>query len=135
MTEGAALYADLEREHRRIDELFGAFLAAAQAGDATAAGDAIATFDETLRRHTQTEEERLYPLLSEHRLVASSSETESDRQRRELRLEHVQIREISGMMRRLLAEKQDLAGARALAGNLARRWDAHTTREEREVFR
>jgi hypothetical protein len=51
-----------------------------------------------------------------------------------LLLEHVQIREVSGMMRRLLEEKRDLAAARALCGNLARRWEAHTAREEREVF-
>ncbi len=48
--------------------------------------------------------------------------------------EHVQIRELSGMIVRLLAEKNDLEGTRRLAPNLARRWDAHTTREERDVF-
>ena len=53
---------------------------------------------------------------------------------RELLLEHVQIREVSGMMRRLLEEKRDPAAARALCGNLASRWEAHTAREEREVF-
>jgi hypothetical protein len=53
---------------------------------------------------------------------------------RELRLEHVQVREVSAMIRRLLEEKNDLEGARRLAPNLARRWDAHTSREERELF-
>ncbi len=38
------------------------------------------------------------------------------------------------MIARLLSEKQDLEGARRLAPNLARRWDGHTEREEREVF-
>ena len=38
------------------------------------------------------------------------------------------------MIRRLLEEKGDLEGARRLSGNLARRWDAHTAREERELF-
>ena len=53
---------------------------------------------------------------------------------RQLRLEHVQIRELSGMMRRLLAGARDLEGARRLAGGLARRWDAHTAREEAELL-
>ncbi len=38
------------------------------------------------------------------------------------------------MIRHLLEEKNDLEGARRLAPNLARRWDAHTSREERELF-
>jgi hypothetical protein len=37
------------------------------------------------------------------------------------------------MMRRLLEEQSDLKGAERLAPNLARRWDAHTAREE-EAF-
>ncbi len=134
MNEGTGLAAELEREHRRLDELFGRFLGAAQGGDAVIAGEAIAEFDEALRRHTELEESRLYLRASGGKLAAPREETESDRRARELRLEHVQIREVSGMMRRLLSENGDLAGARALAGNLARRWDAHTTREERDIF-
>ena len=57
---------------------------------------------------------------------------EPERLGRELRLEHVQIRELSAMMRRLL-EQDDLAGAERLAANLARRWDAHTAREEKSL--
>jgi hypothetical protein len=52
-----------------------------------------------------------------------------------LHLEHMQVREAAAMIRRLLDEKNDLEGARRLAPNLARRWDAHTTREERDLFR
>ena len=37
-------------------------------------------------------------------------------------------------MRRMLGESEDLAGARRLFPNLARRWDAHTEREERELL-
>ena len=47
---------------------------------------------------------------------------------------HCGALELSQMILRALTERQDLAAARALAGNLARRWDAHTTREEREVL-
>jgi len=124
----------LEADHRRLDELFGAFLAAAAGGAVSESEAAIARFDEALRAHTDSEEETLYPEPRGGRLAPASGETDAKRLARELRLEHVQIRELSGMMRRLLSEKGDLPGARALAANLARRWDAHTAREEREVF-
>ena len=121
-------------EHRRLDALFGEFLGAAAAGDAGAAASAIAVFDEELRRHTALEEERLLPPAASEKLVASPGEDAATSLGRQLRLEHVQIRELSGMMRRLLADSRDLEGARRLAGSLARRWDAHTTREEAELF-
>jgi hypothetical protein len=124
----------LERDHRRLDGLFGRFLAAAGAGEPVFAAEAITDFDAALRRHTELEEEHLYPESPGGNLVPTAEEGERERLFRELRLEHVQIREISGMMARLLAEREDLAGARSLAGNLARRWDAHTAREERDAF-
>jgi hemerythrin HHE cation binding domain-containing protein len=124
----------LERDHRKLDGLFGRFLAAAAAGEAGFAARAIGDFDEALRRHTDLEERHLYPASPGAKLVPADEEGERERLFRELRLEHVQIREVSGMMARLLVEKEDLAGARSLAGNLARRWDAHTQREEREAF-
>ena len=126
----------LRREHGRLDELLGRFFGAAHAGALEAAREAIRAFDEALRRHTAEEEERIFPpassaaggkLLPNH--AKPEDETEPQRIGRELRLEHVQIRELSAMMRRLL-EQDDLAGAERLAVNLARRWDAHTAREE-----
>jgi anion-transporting ArsA/GET3 family ATPase len=125
----------LEKEHRRLDDMFGRFLAAVGAAEPAFAAHAIREFDDALRRHTKLEEEHLYPESPGKKLVAAAEE-EGDRERlfRELRIEHVQIREVSGMMARLVVEKKDLAGARALAGNLARRWDAHTVREERDAF-
>ena len=132
MTE--ELSATLAREHRDLDDRFGRFLAAAFAGETAAAFEAIAAFDDALRRHTAFEEERLYPSAPPHALAAPAEEDEIARRFRELRLEHVQVRELSGMIRRLLAEKQDLEAARRLAPNLARRWDAHTAREEKELF-
>lgn len=124
----------LTRDHRRLDDLFGRFLAALQSGDAAAAREAIERFDEALRRHTALEEEHLFPEPAGHKLAPAEREGESERRFRELRLEHVQVREVSGMIVRLLSEKQDLEAARRLAPNLARRWDAHTEREEREVY-
>jgi len=125
---------DLTREHRRLDNLFGEFLGAAQAGDAESARGAIRGFDEALRLHTAAEERGILAPPGGHKLAPSETETAAQRLHRELRLEHVQVREVSAMILRLLEEKNDLEGARRLAPNLARRWDAHTSREERELF-
>jgi len=135
MTDAAPTLATaLEAEHRELDELLGFFLAAASGEDAGAAGRAMEEFDERLREHTRREEERLYTRLPGRKLLPAETEEEEEKLSRELRLEHVQIREVSGMMRRMLGEKKDVASALALAGNLARRWEAHTVREESEVF-
>ena len=129
------LFARLTHEHRDLDQLFGRFLAALAAADPPRALEAIRTFDETLRRHTALEEEKAIPAPEGRRLVPDEAEDAARTLHRELRLEHVQVREVSAMILRLLEEKGDLEGAHRLAPNLARRWDAHTTREERELFR
>lgn len=126
----ASLPALLAADHRRLDDLFGRFLAAATPEEAAGA---IRAFDAALRRHTALEDEHLFSARRGGKLAPSEEESARERLFRELALEHVQIRELSGMMGRLLEERGDLAGARALAGNIARRWDAHTVREEREV--
>jgi hypothetical protein len=123
----------LAREHRRLDDLFGRFLGAA---DRETAERSIRDFDEALRLHTALEEEHVYPTAPEGKLIARAGESESDRLFRELRLEHVQIRELSGMIVRQLGEiGGDPAAARGLAATLARRWDAHTAQEESEGYR
>src|SRR5262245_18701124 len=122
---------EIAAEHRELDAKLGRFLSAASAGEAPAAREALADFDHALRRHTEREEERLFAPPPGRKLLPSEEESEPERLSRELRLEHVQIREVSGMMRRLLEESSDLDGARRLFGNLARRWDAHTAKEER----
>ncbi len=124
----------LAREHRELDELFGRFLAAASNGSLAAAARAMEDFDRELRRHTAFEEEHFYPQAATKLAAPASAEDDRARLFRELRLEHVQVREVSGMILRLLSEKADLDGARRLAGNLARRWDAHTSREEKEAL-
>jgi hypothetical protein len=135
MTEPSSSLADsLTREHRSLDDLLGRFLGAAHAGDAGAARDAIRAFDDALARHTAAEENGVLAVPAGHKLAPPEAETADARLHRELRLEHVQVREVAAMIRRLLEEKDDLEGARRLAPNLARRWDAHTTREERDVF-
>ena len=134
---------ELAAAHRHLDTMLGRFLAAASAGELVPARTAIVEFDDALRRHTEEEEERLFAPPPARKLVPPSAagqiveeeESAEARLSRELRLEHVQIREVSGMMRRLVAESGDLEGALRLFGNLARRWDAHTEREERELGR
>jgi len=128
------LRRSLIREHRSLDELFGRFLAAASAGDPEAALEAIGLFDDELRRHTASEEDSVLPAPEGRRLVPDAEAGDASRLHRELRLEHVQVRELAAMIRRLLEQKRDLEGARRLAPNLARRWDAHTAREERELL-
>jgi hypothetical protein len=128
----AAFFA---REHAALEVRMGRLLAAASGGDADAARAAIVELDDTLRRHTADEEERIIPHAASEKLAPSPDETPRERLGRELRLEHVQIREVVGMMRRLIVERGDLAGAKALFGGLARRWDAHVEKEVRELAR
>lgn len=122
---------ELIRDHRRLDELFGRFLGSQDRESATRA---IAEFDEALRRHTENEERDVFPAAPEGKLVARAGEADSERLFRELRLEHVQIRELSGMIVRQLGGTGDPVGVPGLAASLARRWDAHTGREEREAI-
>ena len=126
---------ELSSEHRALDGILGRFLAAAGSGALDAARGAIVEFDDALRRHTAHEEGHLFPPAPARKFLApledtAAGESASERLSRELRLEHVQIRELSGMMRRLVEDSGDLAGAQRLFGNLARRWDAHTEKEE-----
>jgi len=132
VTDAAPSLAELlEQDHRRLDDLFGAFLAA---GDRESAARAMGEFDEALRRHTRLEEEFLFPRERGEKLVASDTETDRERLGRELALEHVQIRELSGMIVRQLGPGGDPRGVPGLAASLARRWDAHTSREEGDAF-
>ncbi|HEX9302922.1 MAG TPA: hemerythrin domain-containing protein [Thermoanaerobaculia bacterium] len=133
----------LARDHRRLDDLFGRLLAAMSetgAAGATdfvetgAAPDAIRRFDAALRRHTALEEEHLFPAPPGKKLAATPDESPHERLFRELRLEHVQVRELSAMIVHLLSGGGAPDRARGLAASLARRWDAHTTREEGEAY-
>jgi hemerythrin-like domain-containing protein len=130
----------LARDHRRLDDLFGRFLAAMGASGATdsvasdRAADAIRRFDAALRRHTALEEEHLFPAPPGKKLAATPDESPHERLFRELRLEHVQVRELSAMIVHLLSAEGEPDRARGLAASLARRWDAHTTREEGEAY-
>jgi hypothetical protein len=120
----------LRSEHRDLDALLAEFLSSASSGALATAVDAIARFDDAIRVHVYSEE-GLYP-PGAGKLVALEGETDGDRLFRELRLEFVQIKELSGMIRRVLGESADLAGALNLGGNLARRWESHVKRSEED---
>jgi hypothetical protein len=124
----------LARDHRRLDDLFGHFLEAMGAEDPAAAKSAIRLFDDALREHTTLEEEHLLPAPPGGKLTATPDESPRERLFRDLRLEHVQVRELSAMIVHLLSGGGEPDRARGLAANLARRWDAHTTREEGEAY-
>ena len=123
----------LASEHRDVDALLGEFIRAASSGALAEAVDAIARLDDAVRVHMSAEEELFLPAPA--KLAAAPGETDAEEFFRELRLEHVQIRELSGMIRRVLGESADLAAAQNLAAALARRWEAHTKREEQEWMR
>lgn len=130
-----ALASRLVAEHRALDELFGRFLSALWSENAAGAGAAIEEFDRELRRHTREEEESVLLTPAGHKLAPADEESERQRVSRELRLEHVQLRELSGMVIRRVSEEAPAGEIRALAASLARRWDAHTRREEAELLR
>ena|ERR1022692_2366449 len=119
----------LASEHRDIDALMGEFLQAASSKALAEAVDTIARFDDALRVHMSSEEELFPPAPA--KLAPNPGESEAESFFRELRLEHVQIRELSAMIRRVLGESADLAAAQNLAAGLAKRWEAHTAREEK----
>jgi hypothetical protein len=121
----------IRREHRDLDALFGALLRAVSSGTLSTAVDAAVLFDEALRLHMKMEE-AFFRDPAEGKLIPAEGESAAAALFRELRLEHVQVRELSGMIRRVLGEPGDVPAARKLAATLANRWDAHTAREERE---
>lgn len=131
-SEPADLAGIIVRDHRRLDDLLGLVLGAFGSADPGAAAESMDAFDRELRRHTGFEDERLLAHSPGGKLVASEGEPDADRLRRELALEHVQIRELSGIILRLLGEN-DREGARRLLPGLMRRWEAHTAREERSL--
>lgn len=131
--EPAQVAALITQDHRHLDDLLGRVVSAFASGDAARAAQAVSAFDRGLRRHTGLEEEHLFARAAGSKLVARTDEQEADRLARELSVEHVQVRELSGMILRLLEEKGDHESARRLLPNLLRRWDAHTTREEAQL--
>jgi hypothetical protein len=122
--------ARLLRDHRHLDDLLGRCVWAFTSEDFSSAVQAIAAFDRELRRHTSLEDEHILERRPGGKLVPSPQESDEKVLRQELAVEHVQVRELSGMLLRLVSERSDLKAARAMLPNLLRRWEAHTSREE-----
>jgi Hemerythrin HHE cation binding domain len=131
-TDGLA--SRISAEHRALDECLGRLISAAWSGNTADARAAAEEFDGKLRRHTREEEDVLLPPPSGHGLAPAEGESEGERLTRELRVEHVQLRELSGILTRRLSTGSVSDEVRGLVSNLARRWDAHTQREERELL-
>jgi hypothetical protein len=128
------LRSAIEETHRRLEERLGEFLTALGHGDAASAGAAIQEFDTALRRYTEAKEKWLYPARETERLVPVEGETPEQALYRQLALEHVQLRELSGMLCRIIGEKSDIEGARRLVGRLLGRWDGHAGRTLTEAL-
>jgi hypothetical protein len=101
LEEGRKQVDEFERriaEHRLLDQGFGRFIAAASAGDAGRALEAIEAFDGDLRRHMEREERDFYRVAGDEKLAPRPGEDDAARLAREMRLEHVQLRELSAMV-------------------------------------
>ncbi len=106
---------------------FDDFLQAFKRNDRTALHVALVDFEEQFRRWTETEEKTLVPALMRNGIPGRDPQ-------RELRLEYVQIRELTRYLVRQLDEgirAHDLAG---FVENLDRRLRAHESEMERIYY-
>ena len=100
---------------RALRSRFDDFRQALRRHDTTAAAVAIDDFLHHLERWTEAEEQALIPAVVRANIVGRDP-------RRELRLEYVQIRELTRFVQRRVAEKEDATG---FVDNLDRRLHAH----------
>ena len=112
---------------RALRSRFDDFRQAFQRDDRTALHVALLDFEEQFRRWTETEEKTLLPALTRNGIPGRDPQ-------RELRLEYVQIRELTRYLVRQLGEgirANDLAG---FVENLDRRLRAHESEMERVYY-
>ncbi len=112
---------------RALRSRFDDFRQAFQRDDRTALHVALVDFEEQFRRWTEAEEKTLVPALARNGIPGRDP-------RRELRLEYVQIRELTRYLVRQLDEgirANDLAG---FVENLDRRLRAHESEMERLYY-
>ena len=100
---------------RALRARFDDFRQALRRNDRTAASVALDDFLHHLERWTEAEEAALVPAVVRANIVGRDP-------RRELRLEYIQIRELTRFIQRALAEKSDAGG---YVDNLDRRLHAH----------
>jgi hypothetical protein len=112
---------------RALRSRFDDFRQAFQRNDRTALQVALVDFEEQFRRWTETEEKALVPALARNGIPGRDPQ-------RELRLEYVQIRELTRYLVRQLDEgirANDLSG---FVENLDRRLRAHESEMERVYY-
>lgn len=109
---------DLLAVQRSLRARFDDFRLAAQRLNATAAEIALGDFEKTFTRWTEAEEAILIPALERERIEGRDV-------RRELRLEYVQIRELTRFLLRQITSGVRLDDLRGYVENLDRRLRAH----------
>ncbi|HTO77512.1 MAG TPA: hemerythrin domain-containing protein [Thermoanaerobaculia bacterium] len=115
--------ADLLRPQRRLRARFEDFRRALDRRDRAAQLLALRDFEERLRRWTRREEEVLVPVLTPADLPGRDS-------RRELRLEYVQLRELTRYLLEMLSGSPAMGDVLGLVENLGRRLAAHEEQME-----
>lgn len=112
---------------RALRSRFDEFVLAAQRQNATAAEIALDDFEKTFTRWTEAEEQALIPALERAGIEGRDV-------RRELRLEYVQIRELTRFVLRQVIDGIRLDDLRGYVENLGRRLRAHETEMERVYY-
>lgn len=111
---------------RALRSRFGDFQRALRHEDRTAMEIALADFERHLRRWTEAEEEALIPALQRAQIPGRDV-------KRELRLEYVQIRELTRFLVQQLGEGVRSSHLAGYADNLDRRLHAHE-KDMRQVY-
>jgi hypothetical protein len=111
---------------RALRDRFDDFAGALRRNDKTALDVALFDFEQNLRRWTEAEEKALIPAVARAEIPGRDP-------RRELRLEYVQIRELTNFISRGRETKAQPSELRGYVENLDRRLAAHE-RENRSVY-
>lgn len=111
---------------RALRDRFDDFAGALRRNDKTALDVALDDFEKNLRRWTEAEEQALIPAVTRASIAGRDP-------RRELRLEYVQLRELTNFLVRGRADKAQPSELRGYVENLDRRLTAHE-RENRNVY-
>lgn len=112
---------------RALRSRFNEFRLAVQRVNATAAEIALADFEKHLRTWTEAEEEALLPALVRAEIAGRDV-------RRELRLEYVQIREVTRFILQQLREGIVPSHLHGYVDNLDRRLQAHESEMEKVYY-
>ncbi len=119
--------SSLLRVQRSLRSRFDEFRLAVQRENATAAEIALDDFEQHFRRWTEAEEEALIPALVRAKIEGRDV-------RRELRLEYVQIRELTRFVLQQIRDRIRLTDLNGYIENLDRRLRAHESEMQRVYY-